>query len=369
MAGFRYQSRTDEEYQQRASGTGDFEGFVRSEFRLYRPHQGDNYIRFLPPTHENPKHYGIDVWVHYSVGPDEGAVICLQKMKNEPCPICEARLIADRRGDTDTADSLKPNKRVLVWLLDMKEHERDRKPLLWAMGGRVDTDFSAAAKDRETGKFRPVDHPDDGFNISFDRHGEKDRTRYSNIQVSSRPTAVPDDDLDYIMDHPLDTTLRWRDYDQLSQLFDGASRGRSRRDRDRPDDRTSRDREPARDARDDRSPPRDGGSRDRDDRDGRDRDRPDDRTSRDSDRRGNDRDRDPPRDETRRDTRDDRDAPSRSASSTSDELRRRWNTDPPRDEPRRDTRDDRERPDPRDASGGGRDRDPPRDETRRRRDV
>ena len=129
--GFRYQDRDDRDYEDRASQSmGDFESFIKSNYKVYKPHQGDNYVRFLPPTFEGAKHYGIDVWVHYGIGADDGSVICLNKMNKEPCPICEARAIADRQGDSDLADSLKPNKRVLVWLLDMKENQRERRPLL-----------------------------------------------------------------------------------------------------------------------------------------------------------------------------------------------------------------------------------------------
>ena len=396
MAGFRYQQRTDEDMDRRASGAGDgstFEGFIMSEFRLYKPHSGDNYIRILPPTFEDPKHYGIDVWVHYGIGPDEASVICPKKMLNKPCPCCEARIVADKRGDTDLADDLKPTRRVLIWLLDMKEADRERKPILWPMGGSTDTDISKHAKDRETGKYRAVDHPDDGFNLSFDRTGEKLRTKYTGFQFNSKPSSVPDEALDYVMDHPLPTTLRWRDYDQIAGLFDGAVRARARDDRDPPrdrgsdtgrgrgdrdDDRGGRGREDTgrTRGRDDDAPSRDRGREDtgrgRDDRGtddrgardtqeperGRDRERSrDDDRPRDGDR-GRDRDappdrgRDndaPSRDDDRgrdRGRTDDRE-PARSAGATSDELRRRWSQDAPRDPPPRErepARDDNDAP-------------------------
>ena len=371
---FTYNRRSNESVQRRAEGSGrDFEGFLRSEVKLYKPRDGDNYIRFLPPTWDNADHYGLEIYVHYQVGVDEGAVLCLDKMGKDRCPVCEARVIASKQGDEDTADALRPVKRIVSYLLDMKESDRDRKPQAWAYGPTVDTMFCKAGMDRHTKEALAVDDPIKGYNLSFDRRGQGLKVKYENASFDQKSSSVPDEDLDFLLDFPLDQMLRWRDYEAVAELFEGTRRRRRDddrretrdrddargRDRDRGDDRretrSSRDDRRDNDRRDDRER---GRGRDDDDRgrsdtrreetrsddrrDSRREDR-DDRSSRESSRdegrsersRDRDNDREQPSNDRERGGREDRrddDSRRESTSRTSDELKRRWANEDKKDE-------------------------------------
>lgn len=216
--GFKYQARSEDAWKKRADQQGSqFDSYTRDEFKNYTLRNGDNIVRVLPPTWENPKHYGFDVWVHYSVGPNKGTVLCLNKMKNQKCPVCEAHTRAEMAGREDAKD-LKPGRRVLTWVLDRKE---ETSPLLWAMPWTVDREISQVCRDRQTGELYQIDHPEAGFDISFDRTGKDLQTKYSGFQLARRPSSVHEQHLKFIDAHPLPDTLLWRDYDEVKYLFEG----------------------------------------------------------------------------------------------------------------------------------------------------
>jgi hypothetical protein len=200
---------------------GNFKGIIKDDCKTWRPAKGDNCVRILPPTWEDPDHYGIDVYVHYNVGPDKATVLCLNQMKHKPCPICQAKVRADREKDEDLAKQLAARSQTLVWMVDIKD--KAKGPMVWAMAYTVERDIAKLSKDRQTGELYLLDHPDEGYNISFDRDGEGLHTKYSGWQLGRRPTSIEPEWLDYVMEYPLPECLVWRDYDEVKELFEGGS--------------------------------------------------------------------------------------------------------------------------------------------------
>jgi hypothetical protein len=250
---FQYRARKPETIAKRAEakGAGDFENFLKDEFPIYSPKDDENYIRILPPTWDDPEHYGLTLHVHYGIGPDRGAVLCPNKMYGHKCPICEARVKAERaQADEEIIKEMKVTTRVLVWLLDMDKDD-DKGPQLWAMPFTVDRDICKISRDKRSGETYIIDHPDDGYNVSFDKTGKQRNTKYSGYVLAKRPSSVDQEWLDYVEAHPLPSVLIDRSYDDIKALFEGGvpdeeedsvrpSRGERPRIADRDDERPSR---------------------------------------------------------------------------------------------------------------------------------
>lgn len=260
---FRYQPRSKEEVERRANQSGgDFKGFIKDKYRTYTPSKGDNLIRILPPTWEDPMHYGMDLWVHYNIGPDHASILCPEKHNRGKCPLCEERARAERLGDEDSAAELKPTKRVAVWVLDYN-NENDG-PLIWAMPWTIDRDVAKISKDRRSGELYAIDDPQDGYDLSFDKTGENITTKYAGFQLSRKPTSVDDKHIDYVVENPLPETFLWRNYDEINELYQGVITNRDSKPRESSRD----DRDARRESRDERRE-----ERPREERGGRDADR------------------------------------------------------------------------------------------------
>ena len=240
--GFEYRSRSADDTKRRASqGANDFDKILKDHIKMWKPNDGDNCIRILPPTWDGAKHFGHDIFVHYGVGPDRGSYLCLQKMKGEPDPIAEERDVARREEDEKYAKELDAKKRVLVYLID-RDHEKEGVQA-WAMPWTVDRDIVKVSVDRQSGEVLPIDHPEEGFDIEFEKKGAQARTEYLGMAIARRSTPLGKSEwLDYAIDNPLPDQLQFFDYDHIAKAFNGAGahKEKSRGGEDRP---SSRDRD------------------------------------------------------------------------------------------------------------------------------
>lgn len=227
MARFKFKKRDAKSAQRRLTGEVQ-DPYIKSDVRLFRPADGPNHLRMMPPTWDDADHYGIDIYVHYGLGPDNRlAYLCPQRMKMEPCPICEERAKADDEGDEEYARSLFPTRRVLAYVVDTKKTEDGVKA--WPMPyKKVDQAIVLQSTDPETQEYFPVDDPEDGFNIVVTKQGSGLTTDYS-VSIARHATAFKFTSAieEFIVENPLPASLNFYDYDHIAKAFGGGSRGRS----------------------------------------------------------------------------------------------------------------------------------------------
>ena len=234
---FAYKSRDKEAAQERATGGGgDFDSILISDITTYTAGDGDNLIRFLPPTWDDPEHYGYDIFVHYGIGPDRSAYLCRKKMLNEACPICEERARASKDGDDDYAKELEPKQRVLVYLLDRDKEDEGVKA--WASPWGFDRDICKISVDKRTGEVLELDHPEEGYDVEFERNGKGIKTKYEGVKIARRESELDNDEaLEFVTENPLPDILNFFDYDHIADVFnggDGDSSGKEEEDDDKP---------------------------------------------------------------------------------------------------------------------------------------
>lgn len=218
---FTYQRRKAEDWDKRSNQQGgNFIGFIKDEVRTFSKKK-DNFVRMLPPTWEDSHHYGYDIWVHFSFGPQNATVLCPLKMKNKPCPGCEDYMEAEKAGRED-AGKLKPTRRVLVWLINRND-EKEKKPEAWAMPWTLDRDITKICRDKQTGELYYIDDPEAGYDVSFEVQGESEQSKYVGVQLARRSSPVDQVYIDYIMKNPLPSILIWRSYEELAELLTGGA--------------------------------------------------------------------------------------------------------------------------------------------------
>jgi hypothetical protein len=219
---FDYGKRSKEQLEKRARQFGGLkDGFISDDVKVFTPQKNDNILRILPPTWDGAEHWGYDVWVHYGIGPDNSAYLCLEKMKGEPCALCDERKRAQKAKDSteDYVNKLEPTKRVLMFILDRKN--MDEGVQLWPAAWTVDKDICKKAINKKTGEPYFIDDVDDGYDVIINREGVGRRTKYS-IDVDRDTSELGGDAkdyLEYIDDNPIPTLLIYKDYDYLKEAF------------------------------------------------------------------------------------------------------------------------------------------------------
>lgn len=227
---FNYQPRTAEDVKARANMKGgQYDSYLKDNFPVYKAKEGKNLIRILPPTWDGAKHYGLDIWVNFSVGVDNQSYLSLFKMKNKKDPLAEAKKQAERAGDEDLAKQLTPKLRTLWWLIDRLEE--DKGPQLWAGPYTIDKDVANLCFDEDTGELLMIDDPENGNDLRFYREGTGRGTKYPASKIRLLPASALHADpgraqawLDFIEANPLPSCLRYYDYDHIANVFNGGGK-------------------------------------------------------------------------------------------------------------------------------------------------
>lgn len=220
---FSYKARSADDVKKRASESSrDFDTYLRDDVKMYKPGDGANTIRVLPPTWSEARHFALDIWVHYSVGPDEQTYLCLHKMKGEACPVCEELQRARKdREDEQYVKDLEPSRRSLFYLVD-RDNEKDGVQAWAAPFTKIDQAIVKVSVDRRTNEVLPIDDPDDGYDVEYEKGGKGIGTQYTGVAIARRSSSLGNLAwLDFAVDNPLPEVLEYYSYDHIKQAFGG----------------------------------------------------------------------------------------------------------------------------------------------------
>lgn len=226
---FNYRERSVESANERSQmGSGAYDRFVIDGIQMWKPRSGSNIIRILPPTWEDARHYGYDVFLHNNIGPDRSSYLCLNKMKEESCPLCDARAETE---DEDDQKELRVTRRVAVYLIDRDDEAAGAQ--LWFMPWSVDRDIIGRCIRKRTGKLLMIDHPERGYDIEFQKQGEGLKTKYVSIDISRETSVMLDDEedrdkiLQFISDKSIPDVLKFYSYEYIDKVFNAVSTKRT----------------------------------------------------------------------------------------------------------------------------------------------
>lgn len=246
--GYVYQGarRKVEDVMRRSKQAGStFDGYLDSNVPMFKAKEGDVEVRILPPTWDVTGPWGdgwhIEIYLHYNVGMDDATYLCRNKMKGEPCPVCEARNAA---VDEEEAAALKPSWRALAWVID--RHNEKAGPQVWSMPATLFREINGRSVDKKTEEVIPIDHPEQGYDVLFTREGSKLRTKYGAVEITRDPCPIHDDErlqqrwMDYIVANPLPDVLQFYDEEHIERVLTGKSSRRRDDDEEETETRSPR---------------------------------------------------------------------------------------------------------------------------------
>lgn len=151
--------------------------YIRPDIQLYKPKEGDNFIRILPPVGEMDD-FGLDIWVHSFLGPERGSYLCLERTnlitrKKQKCVLCEfyRKLQGKLEKSSSSNDLMKlvfPKRRTLFWVLDVSDKPQSIDPLVFdAPYRQVAEEIIMRCIDRKTGEIIDISDVKEGREIYF----------------------------------------------------------------------------------------------------------------------------------------------------------------------------------------------------------
>lgn len=231
---FNYQPRPKEALKERANMRGgNFDDIIKPQFKKFKVHDGKNLIRILPPTWDEARHYGYDIYVNYGIGADNQSYLSLSKMKNDKDPIAEAQRMAAKEGDEKLARELQPRQRILMWVID--RNGEDEGPLLWAAPFTFDKALANVSFDEDTGEVIFIDDPEQGCDVRFYKEGTGLKTNYDASKMRlMKPSPIHQDEklqdqwLEYVQQNPIPDCLQFYDYAHINNVFNGGVGGQEK---------------------------------------------------------------------------------------------------------------------------------------------
>lgn len=214
---------TDSIARKSKEGSKDYDSCFKAGLPTFKPKEGENVIRILPSGSDKDPDWDFTLYSHYNVGADNGRYLCLAKMKDEDCPVCEAKMKAT---DEEEADALNVGKGCIVWIID-RDNEK-AGPQLWSMPfTKVRNEVYARSIDKKTKTPILVDDPEEGYDISFTRKGTGLTTAYTGVEIDRDPSplhdkqATQDQWLDYVSENALPDILNFFEADYIEKVLMG----------------------------------------------------------------------------------------------------------------------------------------------------
>jgi hypothetical protein len=168
--------------------------YIKREFDVYRPKEGDNFIRILPPVGDMDD-FSLDIWVHSYIGPDKGSYLCREKVLGKRCAICEIYKKWKMQGKDEQAAQIATRRRTLFWILDISDKPQSDKPLIFdAPYKQVAREILMRCLDKRTKEVIDISDLKTGREISFTLHvkGNKMLSEYTGVSIGMEYPISPD---------------------------------------------------------------------------------------------------------------------------------------------------------------------------------
>lgn len=231
----RYQAS----YQSKDSDNGGKVGVfdwkkIDTEISFFSPVEGRNRINIIPYEIKTKNHplvkrgefeigdldYVLDFFVHRNVGPSESSVVCLKNTFGKPCPICEQSALLRKQGKEQEANELKPSRRVIYNVQDLKEPEKVK--VFETSHFLFEKELIDESRDEEGG-FVDFADPTDGKEIKFRcqevQKGSMKFKEYKSFSFEDRDEEIDDELLEQAVS--FDEVIRIPTYDEVQKILFG----------------------------------------------------------------------------------------------------------------------------------------------------
>ena len=191
--------------------------------KVWKVSDKSHKVRLLPvhPV-DNINFYGLTVHVHTNVGVNGDQYLCLKRMKNIACPICEQQ-ISLWDAEPEMAKELYPQTRYLVWMVDLSLSKDKQVAQIWSCPRTAMDDVLGVSYKKATDEILNLANIDDGIAIYFDREKTPNTTfsKYKNFQLDGSPTQAKDEWLEGIVS--FSDIIEYATYDEIKNVFLGLS--------------------------------------------------------------------------------------------------------------------------------------------------
>jgi len=235
--------RTQESYEKK-DYTGRFTSYIKEEYQsnFWKCQEGDHLIDIIPfragslfPTVPQPNvrpgdwTYYFEVWDHTNIGQNEASFVCLNRMFNKPCPICEDLKEKRKTGEYEDEELklLNPKRKVMYNIIVYDTEKEEKKGVQqWIVAHWfMEKHLVVLAKSPRKGGIIPFPSITQGKSIAFTRRGSgASNTEFLGHKFEDRDYKLDPKVLE--MAKPLDELIIVHSYDEIAAAHFGTTRSK-----------------------------------------------------------------------------------------------------------------------------------------------
>lgn len=184
---------------------------------FFKARDGENQVRLLPIIEEEKhmKFGGLEVWTYYT---GSGLVVSPSTFGQARDPLMAKYKKYKMTDPKGKAQIFKPSKHILNYILNYNPDEDRSVVHIWRTSEKFRDNIFGRAKDRETKKMIPIEDPEEGRILFFEKQGQGRDTQYSQEEVGSKPDVLIDVDAIAAQMRPFEDILFVPSYDELENL-------------------------------------------------------------------------------------------------------------------------------------------------------
>ena len=156
--------------------------YLKKDFPVFFPREGDNEVRLVPPLADD-EHCGVlgfQVWTYFILGRSWIAPNAFDKEIRNPLVDKYQQL---KQVDETKAKVFMGTRKTFLFVLDIAETDKNKLLKLWAAGKTVMDSLVHLSKDRKTGALIPIEDPEKGRIVYFNKQGKGLQTQYLNFDL------------------------------------------------------------------------------------------------------------------------------------------------------------------------------------------
>jgi len=194
---------------------------------VFRPRDGENRVRVLPPTRKNARRFGSDVHVHYGIGPDNASYLSLHKHNKGVCPLWRRYQRAKWMYGIRYARKYRPVCRRAFYVID--RYDEARGPQIWLASKWAVFDELEEICDGYVEGIGALCDADGAFDVAFEKWGAGKSTKYSYMNIVKRLTPLHSDAtvqerwMAYVRKHPIPKMLKFYPSDHIVSVLNSKS--------------------------------------------------------------------------------------------------------------------------------------------------
>lgn len=209
------------------AGSGNRDFIFKEKVTNFQARDGENIVRLLPATWDDAFFPWYEAHIHYQIGANNGQFLCLARMLNKACPICEeAKKLADRNEPEEVVRLCYPQQRAIAYLIDRQDTAKG--PQVWVMPfKKVAQEILTISFKRASGEAVFVDDVQEGWDIIFNKTGKLIKTQYSGVRKDDEPSILHTDEatmekwLNQVTTKNIPSLLKFQSYEHIKAALYG----------------------------------------------------------------------------------------------------------------------------------------------------